>query len=100
MTSSSIVAEKDYFARRDDNGFFSMLIPPRKRALKPIPRIRTPMAQQVQSCNLLIQVVGARNIPLREDSSEPNGSSKTQPTVAKSMRRDIRYYEIDSISGS
>ncbi|CAM9309130.1 unnamed protein product [Chrysoparadoxa australica] len=41
------------------------LLPPKKRALRPRPKARTATAIQVDSCRLLIQIIGARNIPVR-----------------------------------
>ena len=41
------------------------LFPPPKRSLKPVPKQRTMELIQVKSCDLLVQIVGAKHIPLR-----------------------------------
>ena len=64
LCTSDLVAETDYTFQFE---FFELekIIPDRLRALKPVPKVRTPQATQVNSCNLLIQVVGCKNVPLR-----------------------------------
>jgi hypothetical protein len=47
-----------------------MLLPPPRRALQPKVKARTPMAIQVSRCDVLVQVVGARNVPLRVEMSD------------------------------
>jgi hypothetical protein len=104
ITTSSVVAERDYLsfpAALDNNDGF---LPPRKRALKPKPRPRIPMAQQVQACNILIQVVGARNIPLRVDVDEAEEAAAAarngpSPTASMNMRSSVRS-SIPALRGS
>ena len=64
LCTSDLVAETDYTFQFE---FFELekIIPDRIRALKPTPKVRTPQATQVNSCNLLVQVVGCKNVPLR-----------------------------------
>jgi hypothetical protein len=40
----------------------------RKRELKPKVKPRAPLTTQISSCELLVQVVGAKNIPLRSEA--------------------------------
>ena len=68
VTTSSVVVERDFFAAESE---FSW-IPERKRALKPVPMARVPVSMQVQGCEILVQIVGARNIPLREERDDNN----------------------------
>jgi hypothetical protein len=67
MSTFSIVSETPYFQPLviDD---IDVLIPKRKRNLRPDVKIRIPQALQVQSCDLLVQVIGAKSIPVRVDT--------------------------------
>ena len=40
-------------------------LPQRKRALKPKPVERVPQAILTKKCDVLVQIVGAKNIPVR-----------------------------------
>jgi hypothetical protein len=54
---------------------FSWIIPPRKRALQPTTHQRAPHVVQVAGCNVLVQVVGARNLPVREEPADGGGDA-------------------------
>ena len=66
VTTGDLVAETDYSFEFE---FFQLekMIPERVRSLKPTPKVRTPQSLQVGNCNLLVQVVGCKNVPLRVD---------------------------------
>ncbi len=76
ITTNNVIAEVQYFYPivLDD---VETLIPARKRDLKPVPKVRVPQAVQVSQCDVLVQVVGAKNIPLRQNDTA-NESSKTR----------------------
>ena len=44
-------------------------------ALRPRPKARAPVSIQIDRCDLLVQVIGARNVPLR--AIEPGGEGAT-----------------------
>jgi hypothetical protein len=68
VVTSAAVAETVYFIPPEEPDL-SDLLPDKKRSLKPTSQPRTAMTMHVEKCNLLVQVVGARNIPLRSDQS-------------------------------
>lgn len=74
-STHSLVAETAYFQPIiiDD---LDLLIPKRKRNLRPDVKARVPQALQVQSCDLLIQVIGAKCIPTRLDTLEDTNAAK------------------------
>jgi len=39
----------------------------RRRSLHPKMKVRAPVSVQLEKCELLVQVVGAKNIPLRSE---------------------------------
>ncbi|KAG5183731.1 hypothetical protein JKP88DRAFT_316124 [Tribonema minus] len=41
------------------------VVPPPRRALRPALRERAPVVAKVESCRLLVQIIGARNVPAR-----------------------------------
>ena len=77
ITTNNVIAEVQYFYPivLDD---VETLIPARKRELKPVPKVRVPQAVQVSHCDVLVQVVGAKNIPLRQDNGVTERSSKSR----------------------
>jgi hypothetical protein len=48
----------------------------RKRALKPHPQQRTANSVQIDSCRLLVQVIKARNVPLRTFTVASEGAGE------------------------
>ena len=68
MMTASAVAETEYFIANEKEG--PVLLPPRKRALRPKAKVRTVMSTEVTRCDLLVQVVSARNVPLRMEIDE------------------------------
>jgi hypothetical protein len=69
VVTDSVVASTDYFSPKEAEPID--LIPARKRALHPKVKQRLPGALQVTACEVLVQVVGARNIPLRAEVRRP-----------------------------
>lgn len=69
FTTGIAVRETDYLPPPAEDGEVAIL-PPRKRALKPIPATRTPLTAQIKKCDVLVQVVSARNIPQRVSEKE------------------------------
>jgi coiled-coil and C2 domain-containing protein 2A len=64
------------------------LIPDRRRVLKPLSSQRTPQVIQVRKCDLLVQVVSAKNIPMKITSDTGPGqrvtsAKSTSPTRAR-----------------
>ena len=84
MTSSA-VAEKVYFERPDQPDL-SDLIPEKRRSLKPTTKPRSAMSMHVDKCNVLVQVVGARNIPLRSLKGDKDANARG-PMSAKKSRK-------------
>ncbi len=85
ITTNNVIAEVQYFYPivLDD---VETLIPARKRELKPVPKVRVPQAVQVSHCDVLVQVVGAKNIPLRQDNGANESSSKNRRNNRGSSR--------------
>ena len=48
------------------------LLPEPRRSLRPQQKTRAATTMQVQRCEVLVQVVGARNVPIREESTDPS----------------------------
>jgi len=67
FVTSSVVVEKDYF-QVDKLEVVNLL--ERKRDLHPRPKNRNPVSVQIDKCELLVQVVGAKNIPLRIEQND------------------------------
>eukprot|EP01038_Epipyxis_sp_PR26KG_P007416 gene7416-10108_t len=70
--TSTVVKEIDYLYMEPLQAIDAIF--ERKRSLKPKPKPRQVENMSINSCSLLIQVMGAKNIPLREEfdlSSEP-----------------------------
>lgn len=64
-------ARLKWFARNFPNLSFSFRkqldLFERRRSLHPKVKVRTPVSVQLDKCELLVQVVGAKNIPLRTE---------------------------------
>jgi hypothetical protein len=69
LSTTSAVAEVAYFKPTEVLDL-NKLFPEPKRGLRPITKDRQPTTMQVQKCYLLVQVVGARNVPLREERTQ------------------------------
>jgi hypothetical protein len=84
-TTASVVVETDYIPPPAEGGEIA-LIPSRRRALKPVPLVRSPQTVQVERCNVLLQIVGAKNIPqrmlLKEDVTIKKGTLSAKKTEA------------------
>jgi len=85
QSTFSLVAETPYFQPIviDD---LDILIPKRKRNLRPDVKARVPQALQVQSCDLLVQVIGAKCIPTRLDTLEDINAAKSTRSGSPSKR--------------
>eukprot|EP01035_Chromulina_nebulosa_P018024 gene18024-23665_t len=77
LTTNTIISEKDYFKPRKFSNQ-ELLLPDRKRGLKPKVQKRTPVSLQIRSCNLLVQVVSVRNVPLKEESDNMNARGERE----------------------
>ena len=66
-----------------------------KRALRPTPKERKPLPNIVSSCNLLVQVIGAKNVPLRLDSEYSSAVSIPISRNQKSRSTKSRFEEND-----
>jgi hypothetical protein len=88
LSTSATVAETVYFIPPEEADLAD-LIPAMKRSLKPDAQPRTAMTMHVDRCNLLVQVVGARNIPLRAmvDSDEGAGKGSSPRKSTKKGRK-------------
>jgi sRNA-binding carbon storage regulator CsrA len=62
--TSSVVVETDYITL-EELEFVDLL--ERKRSLRPKVKVRAPVSVQVDRCELLVQIVGAKNVPLRSE---------------------------------
>lgn len=66
LWTSSIVIETDYFPTiLAGVEYVESFLMQRKRALKPRPKGRVAETMEVEECTVLVQVVGARNVPVR-----------------------------------
>ncbi len=107
IMTSHIISEVDNNPSWDWIHFWSLawLIPERTRRLKPSGKSRTPKVIQVRKCDLLVQVVSAKNIPVKVDKDGSIASASvgrqnrnTQMKRAKSRRRLDN--DVDSADGS
>lgn len=92
MMTASAVAETEYFVANEKEG--PVLLPPRRRALRPKAKVRTVMSMEVTRCDLLVQVVSARNVPLRMEIDEEQftvsgGLSPKKPKRASKTGLDL-----------
>jgi coiled-coil and C2 domain-containing protein 2A len=96
LNTGSVVATTEYFQLVESLPW-TALIPPRKRELRPAPKARLPIAMQVNNCNLLVQLVGARNVPLRKQDDRASDNSRRN---LQKDRINVGGYNNDpSISG-
>jgi hypothetical protein len=66
LTTSSVVIETDYFPTIWAGvQYVEDMLFRRRRVLKPKPKERLPETMEVERCDVLVQIVGARNIPQR-----------------------------------
>ena len=79
LTTASVVIENDYFPPAEESDL-SIYIE-RKHSLRPRPQKRAPVSIQIDRCDLLVQVIGARNVPLRAEFD--NLSNAVGSTTAK-----------------
>ena len=84
-TTASVVQETDYLPPPAEEGEVNLL-PPRKRALKPPTATRTPMAVSVTNVDVLIQIMGAKNVPQRNIMSE-NAVARRGSMMEKTTRQ-------------
>ena len=76
--TSSVVVETDYLKLQEVE-LFNIL--ERKRSLHPKVKIRVPVSVQVDKCELLIQIVGAKNVPLRSEIETINNNTSLLNTT-------------------
>lgn len=86
LNTGSVVATTEYFQLIDALPW-TALIPPRKRELRPAPKARLPIAMQVNNCNLLVQLVGAKNVPLRK-KDESASNERASDNSKRNQQRD------------
>ena len=73
QSTASAVAETEYYFVDEMEEI--IFLPPRKRALRPKANVRTAQTMDVSKCDLLIQIVGAKNVPLRVEIDEEQFTS-------------------------
>ncbi len=78
LTTSAAVAETQYFFPIVEIDLENLL-PEKKRSLKPKSQARAQTAMHVNQASLLVQIVGARNIPLRQATDDVGGQSDMGP---------------------
>jgi hypothetical protein len=69
LLTSSVVLEVNYISDLELLPFLFDFLLERKRELKPKVKQRSPEVMNVNNCDLLVQVIGGKNIPLRLDFS-------------------------------
>jgi coiled-coil and C2 domain-containing protein 2A len=89
FSTSSTVAETMYFQVPDEVAL-ETLLPQRKRSLKPSGTARTTNAMHVSDSRLLVQVISARNIPLRLDDEDGGPNVSLARRAATSQRSPSR----------
>lgn len=68
LSLAQVVRERQFFQRTERVDFaalMAMILPAPKRSLRPQAKPRQASTAQFEQCKLLIQLVGARNIPVR-----------------------------------
>lgn len=73
LQTSSVVLEKNFFPELKFLPLLFSLLCERKRELKPKKKMRQPEIQKIESCDVLVQVIGAKNIPLRLEFNDGDG---------------------------
>jgi hypothetical protein len=76
MLTSSVVAETAYYQPMELEEMDLSFLEP-KRGLRPRPMQRVPHAMHVEKIQLLVQVVGGRNVPLRSEGSSGTRSKSS-----------------------
>jgi hypothetical protein len=94
MSTNSVISEPSSFdvASPSDINLGELFEP--VRALRPKPKERKPPSTIATGCNVLVQIVGAKNVPLREvyeDVKEP-----VKPSSPAKGRNRARQFEADS----
>ncbi len=78
-----------------------MILPEKKRSLKPKTMTRTPNSMHVSDCSLLVQVVAARNVPLRHEADlEPGITGGVMNTQRRSRSPRKKKGRQNSMGGS
>lgn len=94
MSTNSVISEPSFFDVESPSDVdFSELLEP-VRALKPKPKERKPPSSIATGCDLLVQIVGAKNVPLRETFEELKDPAK--PASPVKGRSRTRQFEADS----
>lgn len=101
LVTSSVVIETDYLA------LGTIKVPSifeRRRSLHPFKQIRAPVAMQVDKCEILLQIVGAKNIPLRKEYKKLNPSTRTKLSARMQQlenqnRAQVRELSLDVEAG-
>ena len=75
VTTTSLVAEIPYYQPLEFEELDLSFLEP-KRGLKPKAKARVASKMHVDKVNLLVQVVGARNIPLRSEALDTAAMKK------------------------
>ena len=73
QSTASAVSETEYYLVDEMEEI--VFLPPRKRALRPKANVRTAQTMDILKCDLLIQIVGAKNVPLRVEIDEEQFTS-------------------------
>jgi hypothetical protein len=84
LVTSSVVAETDYFETTKEEMDLALFA--RKRDLKPKAKKRIPQAMHVDRCELLVQVVGAKNVPLRAEAEMAEILQMTKSQMKKLVK--------------
>ena len=85
LSTRSVVDETDYFEPAESNDIWELLFPPAKRSLKPVAKHRKAEIKQVSNCDLLIQIVGGKNVPVRRDILISSTLNNTTQEVQETM---------------
>ncbi|CAM9149740.1 unnamed protein product, partial [Hapterophycus canaliculatus] len=98
VTYASVVQEESVpqLSIRFQGGGF---LPKPKRALRPEPRERAAATVQLDECRLLLQIVSARNVPVRA-SEDGAGGPPTSPVSAVSQQPQPRSRADSGVGGN
>lgn len=83
LTTTGAVSEVKYFTPNEPMSIAD-LIPEPRRGLRPLAKPRQPSTSAIKACNILVQVVGARNVPLREEVAPTNAKVPGSPKKSRS----------------
>lgn len=94
LTTASVVIETDYFPDVQPLDVLEELFHIRRRVLKPRAKERVPETMDIDYCEMLVQVVGARNIPLRGSNGSDNNSTvqgglRTSASLTAQLMQDV-----------